>query len=1284
MDLVNNHSRINDFDDDHPKSDLEDYLKQLKKNSSSILSKARNYSNFHSSNHPNHHPNHPNQQIKSKSRLTDHHRMLLNRHIKKITTNLSNQSNLNYPIPSIQLPKPSHSSNSILNSSFHLNGSILEFVFKAFQDDDRYLISFQSNHDQLILLIYFLIDPIHPNLITFFQFNSIDAISSASKRNQIDQSIRSLLSHLHPQSNLPQFHAVNIVGSKTSFYMIDQKSKRILPTNHHLSSPFHPLPSNHLIQFWSNDLITSNGLETLKNLILHLRSLNQSTQSSPPRINLSNLSCSTHHSNSNSNISHIDSWRALNHIFNRFIHRGYRISPLWHKTHHILNSSTSTICLVIYDSNSSCPVFIIQHSSIDLLTPQIRHQADQSIRHTLKSLAPICSSPKLFALSLLNHHVRFYTLDTINRSINPKTHSIDPSNHLLPTHYLVNAWNYNIHHIQFKTKILEIFLHLPSSRSNQRLIQSNSNSKNSFNPSNQTLDTLKSDLVDIPSKLIYICNACNQVIKGFRANCKHPNCLDYDLCAHCYQRKHQLHLNHPFALFRSASLFQPNHHSSSNLNNTLKSQKLIHSIPHTAIIHDPCSPTIRGIRKKGSHGSGQDFDLSSNGYIKSLNHHHQQSDQKINNSSLNFSSIKSTPVILVYCDRCHQTLDGFRAKCSHSDCPNYDLCLACYKLRHHFHPMEHSFQYFTISANNNDFITSFYSNLSQSDQLTTNHSSHPTLLNHHATCDLCQKLITGTRWKCLDCVDWDTCQQCLDKVDALHPFHRLVPIMDPSHLTYPPPAQHNLPHPGVTCDGCDKSILGIRYKCLDLQCPDYNLCSHCESSPIPKHDPSHVFVKIRDSQNWKVLVQTLKASAPLTHPLRFIKNPKLMKAHEEDKPCVTQFSNLTNSSGFQVMKSPLDSTSLTHSDKPENVFDGCSIESKALDNHSCLLPSNSPNQPQQGSNTNYNQPGDVIHQLESLSIQPNLKVSKDEALEFANDPSLTSTGFSSSFESMLTSSHKVRTGTIVEIDQSSEPQYNHSASLVSTKLKQPEANLAHDSSKSNPESIDCSRDPQAQFVSDLNLEDGTCVSAGARFTKIWLVQNTSSVSWPKGTMIIFNGGFQNLIQESFPVPSASPNEVVEVSVETLAPDESGGYMQIWRLVCPDGKKFGDRLWINLKVIAGDQVKLDDPETSSLSASVSFNLPKMISIWPHVGPHLGNNVGRINEKGDSTHDHQISTFKEQHTHDCPEDQVSNTSTDFENLSYELNCEADEDQELEEFELVSDSDTSDEPNKSSKLI
>ncbi|KAF9225555.1 hypothetical protein BS17DRAFT_807785 [Gyrodon lividus] len=125
-------------------------------------------------------------------------------------------------------------------------------------------------------------------------------------------------------------------------------------------------------------------------------------------------------------------------------------------------------------------------------------------------------------------------------------------------------------------------------------------------------------------------------------------------------------------------------------------------------------------------------------------------------------------------------------------------------------------------------------------------------------CFVCRTNFNGIWYGCAKCPWHAVCPGCFSKSHSAHtlsfgPSHivqqrsptcYLVPSSDPPvtlPVPTPVPTTGNasedtvLPvHRGVVCDNCDKTITGVRHKCLD--CP--------ESGAMDKHDPFHDFFDI--------------------------------------------------------------------------------------------------------------------------------------------------------------------------------------------------------------------------------------------------------------------------------------------------------------------------------------------------------------------------------------------------------------------------------------------------------
>lgn len=113
----------------------------------------------------------------------------------------------------------------------------------------------------------------------------------------------------------------------------------------------------------------------------------------------------------------------------------------------------------------------------------------------------------------------------------------------------------------------------------------------------------------------------------------------------------------------------------------------------------------------------------------------------------------------------------------------------------------------------------------------------------------------------------------------------------------------------------------------------------------------------------------------------------------------------------------------------------------------------------------------------------------------------------------------------------------------------------------------------ARFVSHTSGSDLAKVVAGQTFKKSWLVRNDSTTTWPETCSLI---PVSQSCADLSPPPEApivgdvAPGEEITVSVDLIAPHQPGMYEGYWRARDSSARKFGQRLWAKVMVVAPGQ------------------------------------------------------------------------------------------------------------------
>ncbi|PIA26379.1 hypothetical protein AQUCO_09400024v1 [Aquilegia coerulea] len=125
------------------------------------------------------------------------------------------------------------------------------------------------------------------------------------------------------------------------------------------------------------------------------------------------------------------------------------------------------------------------------------------------------------------------------------------------------------------------------------------------------------------------------------------------------------------------------------------------------------------------------------------------------------------------------------------------------------------------------------------------------------------------------------------------------------------------------------------------------------------------------------------------------------------------------------------------------------------------------------------------------------------------------------------------------------------------------------------------------FIEDVNIVDGTLMAPSTPFTKIWRMHNSGTVVWPRGTQLVWIGGYQMTNRESFDIELPSEGGFVgmdvNIAIDFTAPGRPGQYVSYWRMALPSGQKFGQCVWVLIQVDT-------QRETRSTGRNLNLNLP----------------------------------------------------------------------------------------------
>jgi len=110
------------------------------------------------------------------------------------------------------------------------------------------------------------------------------------------------------------------------------------------------------------------------------------------------------------------------------------------------------------------------------------------------------------------------------------------------------------------------------------------------------------------------------------------------------------------------------------------------------------------------------------------------------------------------------------------------------------------------------------------------------------------------------------------------------------------------------------------------------------------------------------------------------------------------------------------------------------------------------------------------------------------------------------------------------------------------------------------------------FVSDITVPDGASFPPGKRFKKTWELLNTGTCAWKGDFSLVFVRG-SNMGGKTTPINQfVKPGKTARLSVQMVAPTETGLYTGYWALANSEGRPFGQEFYVQVLVVIEETPK----------------------------------------------------------------------------------------------------------------